>query len=178
MQRRGIKRRITEEGKSVFVGNREASSCSAKSMLELHSDMTSDVGWWDFSFFFDWNAGSFHTFPPDLCSPAPAWTLCLLWMSLVKEFCKLHMCDGPVSHWRWRKMQMLLFIYILHSLNLTKGLDNTMLVPYKRKYSVGTLFLSVQIYLLYNATGMRGKTLLIVQGQLRVLMQHMETINY
>lgn len=38
---------------------------------------------------------------------------------------------------------MLLFIYILHSLNLTKGLDNTMLVPYRRKYSSGTLFLCV-----------------------------------
>lgn len=44
MQRRGIKGRLTEEGKSVFVGNREASSCSARSMLDLHSDMMSDDG--------------------------------------------------------------------------------------------------------------------------------------
>lgn len=40
-------------------------------------------------------------------------------------------------------MQILLFVYILHSLNLTKGLDNTMIVPYRRKYSSLTLFLRV-----------------------------------
>lgn len=38
---------------------------------------------------------------------------------------------------------MLLFIYILHSLNLSKGLDNTKLVLYRRKYSSRTLFLCV-----------------------------------
>lgn len=77
-------------------------------------------------------------------------------------------------------MQMLLFIYILHSLNLTKGLDNAKLVLYRRKYSSGPLFLCVLTDMSpvkYKRNTIQ-KSLLTVSVKVRVLMQHMETINY
>lgn len=141
MQRRGIKGRMTEEGKTVFVGNREASSCSAKSMLDLHSDMTSDVLLMGFFFLLWLQCRIFTHFSSRTVRACPSLHSVLALDEFGERILQWrHMCDGPVSHWRWRKMQMLLFIYILHSLNLTKGLDNTMLVPYRSKYSSGTLF--------------------------------------
>lgn len=75
---------------------------------------------------------------------------------------------------------MLLFIYILHSLNLTKGLDNTMIVPYRRKYSTGTLFLCFFTHISHVKCIKKYNTEVFAHVSVKTseVMQHMETVNY
>lgn len=75
-------------------------------------------------------------------------------------------------------MQIMLFIYILHSLNLAKGLDNTMIVPYGRKYSSGSLLLCVFTHIYRYFSCKMHKEMQYRNRKTSEVMQHMETVNY